>query len=191
MGRIGAVTIGDWVSVVGLTIAIWQIWRTGRIAKSTQQAVEDATRRVGIYNILLIIPELSRLEREIEDAAREGNEEVLRRLLKEWREMGTELRGALSNEEIPASNVDQAIRTSVVLAMAAKQGLMSGKDANLLHATRKVRTAIEEVCVEMRMLAARIRTTATPLGILEPVTSKSRSNGYQDHQPDTQKEAVR
>ena len=45
-----SVTIGDWVSVVGLAIVFVQIWRTGRIAKATKSAVDEATKRVGVYN---------------------------------------------------------------------------------------------------------------------------------------------
>lgn len=166
--------LGDWLSVVGLVIVIWQIWRTGRIAKATQEAVQDATRRVGVYNILLIAPELSRLEREIEDAARNGEESALRRLLKEWRELGAELRGTLANEDIVSPEMDKAIGNSVALAMAAKQGIVGGKDLDMLQATKKVRAAIEQVCVEMRMLTARIRSTATPLGFLDSI-----NNGHQ------------
>lgn len=177
-------SIGDWVSVVGLIIVIWQIWRTGKIASSTRQAVEDATRRVGIYNVLLIVPELSRLEREIEDAARGDEESALRRLLKEWREMGTELRGVLSNEQVGNPEIDQTIRNSVALAMAAKQAIMNNAGTDLLQATKKVRVSIEEVCVEMRMLAAQIRTMATPLGILEPTHNKQQ---YNDREQDTRK----
>jgi hypothetical protein len=188
-GAISAVTIGDWVSVVGLIIVIWQIWRTGKIAKATQQAVVDATRRVGIYNVLLMVPELSRLEREIEDAAR-GNEEVaLRRLLKEWRELGAELRGILSNEKVGTPELDQTIKKSVALAMVAKQAVMGGAETDLLQATKKVRVAIEDVCVETKMLAARIRTMATPLGILEPASNEPQYNHQQDMRQ--QEEAVR
>jgi hypothetical protein len=184
------VTIGDWVSVVGLLIVIWQIWRTGKIAKSTQQAVEDATRRVGVYNILLIAPELSRLEREIEDAARGGEEPILRRLLKEWRELGAELRGTLANENIVSSDLDQAIKNSVALAMVAKQGMVDGKAVDLVQATKKARNAIELVCVEMRMLTARIRSMATPLGLLEPPSVKQLNENRQQEKKQRE-EAIR
>ena len=166
------VTIGDWISIVGLTIVIWQIWRAGRLTQATKKAVEDATRRVGVYNVLLLVPELSRLEREIEDAARNNEESALRRLLKEWREIGTDLRGALSNENVGDPEIDQIIKNSVALAMLAKQAMMTD-GADLIQATKKVRVSIEQVCVDARMLAARIKTMATPLGILEPTNGLS------------------
>jgi hypothetical protein len=163
------VRIGDWLSLVGLAIVIWQIWRTGRIANATKVAVEEATKRVGIYNVLLIIPELSRLEKEIEDAVQADQGTTLRRLLKDWRELATDFRGSLTNESISSPTLEHQIRESVTLAMIAKQTTMSAAGPNLFQSTKKVRRSIEEVCVEARLLAAQLRSTATPLGISAPV----------------------
>jgi hypothetical protein len=164
------VTIGDWVSLAGLVIVFVQIWRTGRIASATKAAVEDATKRVGVYNLLLLIPELSRLEKEIEDAVQleVGGEATLRRLLKDWRELATDFLGSLINENISDPSFIKMIRDSISLAMVAKQATMSPKGADLFNSTKKVRQSIEEVCVDARLLASRMKSAATPLGIVVP-----------------------
>lgn len=157
-------SIGDILSVIGLIIAIGQIWRMGRIVAATKKAVDDATQRLGVYNLLLMVPKLSRLEHDIENAAIRKNVEEMRRLLREWREAASALRGILASDHAQSSELDSLAEASISLAALAKTNLIGKENVDLPNATKKVRNAIEKVCLETSMLASQITSTATPFG---------------------------
>lgn len=156
---------GDVLSIIGLAIAIWQLWRMGKITAATKKAIDDATKRIGVYNLLLIVPKLSRLEHEIENAAIKKSSEELRRLLVDWRESASELRGVLASDGDGSSHLDALAKESINLAALAKHNLIGKESPDLLNATKRVRNSIEQVCRETTMLAAQITSTANPLGV--------------------------
>jgi hypothetical protein len=157
-------SVGDILSVIGFVIAIWQIWRMGRIVSATKKAVDGATQRLGVYNLLLMIPKLSRLEHDIENAAIRKNVDEMRRLLREWREAASSLRGILASDHAQSSELDTLTQESISLAALAKTNLIGKENVDLPNATKKVRNAIERVCLETSMLASQITSTATPFG---------------------------
>lgn len=157
-------TTADWTSLVGLAVAIHQIWRTRRIVAVTQDAVQRATQRLSVYNLLLVVPELSRIESELDAAVRSNRPADARRLLTEWRERASELRGILRSEQIDDQEVEPLVQESLTLITPAKNQLGNNRNVSLFDSTKRVRKSIEGVCQETRTLAARIRST-TPLGI--------------------------
>jgi hypothetical protein len=170
-------SLGDALSIVGLAIAIWQIWRVGRIVNATKRSVDDATQRLGVYNLLLIVPKLSRLEHDIENAAVGKNAEEVRRLLREWREAAASLRGILASDHSQSSDLDILAQESISLAALAKTNLVRKENVDLANATKKVRKAIEQVCLETSMLASQITSTASPLGAGRVASTESKAHG--------------
>lgn len=162
------VTLGEWLSLIGLAVALAQIWRLGRITRATKKAVEEATGRVSLYNFLLVVPELTRLESDIEAAALADDPELLRRHLKEWREAMGELHGVLSNEGLSGQKIEQLISDSLVNVTLAKSNVVEGKSTDLLTATKKARKAIEDVCIETKRMASSVRSSAAASGLLLP-----------------------
>lgn len=162
----GAVSLGDWLGLIGIGIALVQIWRVGRVARATRTAVEEATGRVSLYNFLLVVPELSRLENAIESAALDGDPDNLRRLLKDWRDAVGELHGVLANEGLEGQDIEKLITESLTHVTLAKSNLVSGKSVDLLSSTKRARKSIEQVCIETRRMAASIRSSAASSGVI-------------------------
>lgn len=160
------VSWGDVASIIGLGIAIWLIVRTGRIARATRTAVEDATQHIGLYNILLIVPELSRIEFELERAAQEDSKDHVHRLLREWREVASDFRGLLIREEGSSVNLDKLVQESLVLVVTAKSQILSGKDATALRSTQRAREAIEGSCpVRARQECRSVHKPSAPAAV--------------------------
>ncbi|MFC5754889.1 hypothetical protein [Actinomadura rugatobispora] len=169
-------SVGDVLSIAGLAVAMWQIWRMGRIVTATKKAVDDATQRIGVYNLLLMVPKLSRLEHDIENAAIRKNVEEMRRLLREWREAASSLRGILASDHAQSSALDALAQESINLAALAKTNLVGKENVDLPNATKRVRKAIEKVCLETSMLASQITSTATPFGARQVGSGDQSSN---------------
>jgi hypothetical protein len=170
-------SLGDALSIIGLVIAIWQIHRTGKIAAATKKAVEEASQRISLYNILLVVPELSRIEHDLERAVQADDDEQVRRLLREWREVASDFRGLLAREGGSDNKLDGLVQLSLTQVVTAKSQIVSGKGAGMLSSTRRAREAIEAVCLEARLMAARIRSSATPLGVLHDPNGRPTAEG--------------
>ncbi|MFI7433243.1 hypothetical protein [Micromonospora haikouensis] len=158
-------SLGDILGLVGLAVAIFQIWRTGRIAAATKVAMEEAVRRISLFNILLVVPELSRIENDLDRAANSENPDEVRRSLREWREVASDFYGLLDGEAGNHDELMTLVRQSVTLSTVAKGQLISSKQGSVLSATKRVRESIEHVCQETRVFAAKVRGSATPLGV--------------------------
>jgi hypothetical protein len=151
-------TLGDLLGLIGIAIAIWQIVRTGRMVTATKKAVEENARQLGIYNLLLIIPELARVESDLERSAHAGQLEGVRRSLKDWRELASDLRGLVDGRQDSSEDLLPLIQQSLTLSIQAKTRLaIANEDTDLIASTKKVRHAIEMVCLETRTLGAQVR----------------------------------
>jgi hypothetical protein len=168
-------TIGDWLSLIGLAFAIGQLFYVGSIARQTKTALDSATGRVSLYNFLLIVPELSRLEREIEDAAFRGEPDELRGLLMDWRDRVGDLQGVLQHQDLDGQKIQDYIRESLQNVTLAKANLLSGKNPDLLTATKRARKSIDQVCIEVRRMASAVRSSATASGLILAPVDKSGS----------------
>lgn len=167
--------IADYLSFVALVLTLIEVWRTRKIARKTQQAIEHAAARVSLYNVLLAVPELSRLETELENAAVLDDRNEARRILAQWRDSAADLRGLLRNEGVSNTEVEEAVQNSITQASIAQRELAEKKSGTVLGRTEKAREAVQATCSQSRSLAATIRSSATAIGS-EPasgVTPKS------------------
>lgn len=151
-------SLGDALSIAGLAVAIYQIFRTGRIVTATHRSVERTAQQLGVYTLLLLVPELSLIEHQLDAAAMQDNRDEVKRLLREWQTRASELRGLLRTEPVAAEDLASLVQDSIALATQAKVSVDRGL---VLHtATQKVRAACESVCLQARSVAAEVRSRA-------------------------------
>lgn len=148
--------LGDWLSLVGLGIAIFQIFRTGRIVRRTQAAVERTSKQLGVYGLLVAIPELHLAERDLDRAVTEEDRASTLRALREWQARASELRGLLRTDVHTDPVFATSVQSSIALATSAKAAIEKGGD--LVASTSRVRKACTTLCLEARSIGTEIRT---------------------------------
>ncbi|MDT7572579.1 MAG: hypothetical protein QOE05_2753 [Actinomycetota bacterium] len=151
-------SLGDVLGLLGLAVAIYQLWRTGRLVTATKRSVDRTSRQLGIYTLLLLIPELALIELELERAAMAQNRQETGRLLREWQHRASELRGLLATEPVDDGGLGIRVQASLTLATQAKVALQKGRDPGT--ATARLRASVEAVCLEARTLGATIRAAS-------------------------------
>ncbi|MCC2318795.1 hypothetical protein [Cellulomonas chengniuliangii] len=150
-------TLGDALGIAGLTLALYQIFRTGRLTLATHRAIERTSKQLGVYTLLVLVPELSLIEHQLEVATDANKRDDVRRLLREWKLKASELRGLLRTEPLDTQDLSKLLQESIVLATQAKTNVDKGKE--LAGATARVRDACEKVCLASRATAAEIRSS--------------------------------
>jgi hypothetical protein len=156
--RLTLVNVGNWLSlgqliaaVLGFGLAFWQLSRTAN-------AVERTERRLQANELLYALPQLYRLEQDLDEAVRAPNPsvETTIRMLNEWRRQSATviafIGSAGGNDDLQAE-----LQNSVALAGAAKNALVNGK-TNPLAVTNQVRASIEKVCRDIPQVAAELRS---------------------------------
>ena len=76
---------GEWLSlgqllvgILGFGLAFWQLWRTA-------SAVERTEARLKMNELLFELPQLHRLEQDLDNAARDQDVDATIRVLNQWR----------------------------------------------------------------------------------------------------------
>jgi hypothetical protein len=87
--------IGACVGVGAFLLALGQLLRTERALNATRKAIEATQEGLAINQLLTLIPQLHRLETELEDAAEDNDKKAGRRLLASWRSMAGDILGVL------------------------------------------------------------------------------------------------
>lgn len=158
--------IGLAVTVIGFVITLVQIWRVKTVAKATKAALGDATGRLTVYNFLLVVPELARIDGDLEDAVLRNDPDATRRCLREWREAVGTVQGILERAGRSDDDLQKAIRDSLVKVGVAKRALVNAGATDMIGSTKKARESIERVCSESHRVAASIRASASSEGLL-------------------------
>lgn len=152
-------TWGEALTLLGVVLAILQMLRTESVARATHGAVTATARQIGDYNLLLLIPEMTRIESDLLRVAASGNADPneLRRLLLDWRDVVADVRGFLDHGRVGEGAQDLRVNLQASLAAAsrAKESVLGGAPA--LKATEQVRDAMSRVCEGSRALSAQLR----------------------------------
>lgn len=148
--------VGDWIALGGLAIALYQINKAERAALAAKKAVESTSAQVNVYTLLLLIPELALVERELDRAATDDRVEETRRLLRNWQERAADLRGLLEQQSVNVIGLDTKVQKSLTLATKAL-GIIAKGEVKPEQATVRTRAAASELVLLARSEGARIR----------------------------------
>lgn len=87
--------IGAFLGLCALGVAIGQLIRTQRALAAARRAIETTQEGLAMNQLLTLIPQLQRIETELDDAVEYDDKKAARRLLASWRGMATDILGVL------------------------------------------------------------------------------------------------
>jgi hypothetical protein len=156
--------VAEWASIVGAAgvfIALGQLVRTKRAVTAATEAIERADKSLAANQVLVLLPQLQKLEPDLDAAvAAEAREAVLRHLA-EWRRLATELDGLVRNQPYAEANALNQLRASAVAAATAKSQLLN-TDRDLVTGTNAVRREVAEACAYIGTLSGHLRAYSEP-----------------------------
>src|SRR5690349_2771494 len=156
-------TLGDWLGLLGILIAIAQIAHVGSGVKQVRSALKNASAQASIYNVLAVAPKLSGIEDQLELAARHNDVEAFASFLRSYKDLAAELDGLLHQEAKHSEDAQLKLQKSLAQATAAKIPATNVPPEDLYDRTRQVRRAVSEACVAVVQLTARLRSDLVPV----------------------------
>lgn len=115
-------------------------------AESAQRAVERTERHLADNHLLLWVPRLEQVARNLDLAAAADNRDVAMVHLMEWRETAGYVRTLVLKDAVDRPELVERLQTAVVLIHSAKDDLVGDAQSTTAEATRHVRSAISEAC---------------------------------------------
>jgi chromosome segregation ATPase len=158
-----------------LGIAIFQLRKTRTAAEASRVAVVETARGLATYQALLLLPQLERLEAELDEAVKAAADNAddadalkvardkAEKVLLSWRQHCSRLRGLLSAADVNAPDIDVILQESVVLAGSAKNDLVTRKKS-LGRAVSGVGKSITEVNNQLGGLSAQLSSDVKKRG---------------------------
>lgn len=137
----------------GFWIAIWQIRKTRSSVESARRAAVFTQDSIARNNLLLQIPQLQRLEQQLQFAIKSNMADLAVNHLDSWRYHASMLRGLLEQVSNETDELLQVVQNSVSLASIASRGAQK-PGADLAKVTRPVREAIMRVTDEATAIAS-------------------------------------
>ena len=149
------------VGVVGFAIALYQlrlakieIQRGVTAAEAARDAIIRTERLVVLIQLLTVIPQLQRLERDLNVAIRDENREAVINHLQDWRVLAAETRGMLGEQDYQTHGLESRLHESSTAAAQAVDQLDQGE---IIAATKRVVTIISGTTEEAGLLMGRLR----------------------------------
>jgi hypothetical protein len=141
------------LAIIGFGFTLWQVRKTRKAAEAARDAAGLAQRGIGRGNLLVLIPQLQRVEDELERAIHSGHQELALTWIGTWRWQAGQLRGLIQVTAPTNRKMLKAIQTSMVAASDAKASLVSEKTIDLAAETKGVMSAIAAVTVDLGEIA--------------------------------------
>jgi len=154
----------SWVDVAtlgGLAIALWQLVQLGRVTSATHRGMSGVVSRMGNYSVMMLVPQLSSIERDCQRAASDGDSDATLDALRRWHECAASLKGYLPKVEVISEEMLIQITASLGAATRAKSQIVDST-VSPLEATRIVRNKMTRVCQEAAELAAKMQVQVDP-----------------------------
>ncbi|GHJ10925.1 hypothetical protein TPA0907_52920 [Micromonospora humidisoli] len=142
------------IAIIGFGVTYNQVKKTRKAAEAAESAARNSQTAIGRSSLLGLIPQLQRVEEELDRAIRSGSEPVVASSLQSWRWQAGQVRGLLQVGKLASRELLVDIQDSVSAASQAQIELSgSGGDLNLATATKDVRDAIAKVTNELGAIA--------------------------------------
>jgi hypothetical protein len=163
-----SLTFSDWlglssivIAVVGFGVALYQIRlakqeirRGVSAAEAARDAVQRTERLVVLIELLAAIPQMQRLERDLNDAVRDQRQDAVERHLQDWRVLAAETRGMLTEQTYATQGLESRLQES---ATAAAQAVDLLGEQDVASATKRAITVIAGACEEAGVLMGQLK----------------------------------
>jgi hypothetical protein len=170
-------TLPDWLTVVGFPLAIsafavgWQQLREAKrqsvaaavAAQAAKTAIERTERHLADNHLLILVPELQLLRRDLDDAILGGRQQETIRYLGDWLSVASDVQAILQRRgaSAPQQLIDD-LQRSAKLTGDAKDNLIS-REQTPEEATRAVRPLITEICASSMRIIGEMKAFARDL----------------------------
>jgi hypothetical protein len=146
-------------TLTGFGFTLWQLAKTRSAAQSASTAVRRVEETLSRNHLLILLPQLQRIEQDLEVAV--GNKDVRLIIyhLGNWRWQAGQLRGFLDEDPRASKRLVRAIQQSIALTAETKLDLLERED-ELLKVTRGAREAITAVTGELGGLVSLYSTSS-------------------------------
>ncbi|MFD4725006.1 hypothetical protein ACFWNW_07960 [Streptomyces seoulensis] len=141
-------------AVVGFGVTIWQSRQAKNAAEAARDAAREATDNISRASLLVLIPQMHRVEEELERAVRDKSVDLALSWLSTWRWQAGQARGFLSSSTADEVEVLSALQASVTAARSSKAKLIDSQGVDIVAATKQALSAIGKVTGELGALAA-------------------------------------
>jgi hypothetical protein len=148
-------TFLDAATLIALVIAIYQLFRTGRVVNATRRVVGLASRQNAVYALLILSPVLEDVERRLAAHISLGDRDGTVEAIRAWRNAANDLAGLLRAGVIPEAQLESHVQRSLTAATTAKRRVLSGVE--LAEATDSLNRAVDVVCAATRASVSHIR----------------------------------
>ena len=152
------------VAILGLAFAGWQLWRTRVASEASQRAVEASqqllARRLLVNDLLVLLPEVHRLEEAFEKASRTGDRELTADALRAYVQRIPTIVGHLKAD--PAFQDEPTVRllTQAVAAAGGAKGDLFTRTTDSMDAILKTtRRRMTAATIEISEMTARLQKT--------------------------------
>ncbi len=142
------------VAILGFGLAGWQLVRT---ANATERSTDLLERRLLSNDLLVMLPELHRLEDDITIAIKSGDRELVASALLAYYRRASMIMGYLKSDDLLKSEkLVRLMRAATSAASSAKGDLLDGTD-EITDVVRIAREKIARVGPEAAELTARLQ----------------------------------
>jgi hypothetical protein len=151
-------------ALIGFGATIWQTTKARNAAEAARDAAKAAQSSISRNSLLMLIPQLQRVEDELERAVQIESAELAITWLSSWRWQAGQVRGFLGRSSAENKRILRALQSSISMAAQVKSAIIDGSPDDLASITRSARKAIADVTNEIGALAA---TQGVQIGDIE------------------------
>jgi hypothetical protein len=149
--------LGVLATVIGLSVAFWQLRKTRSAAEAARDAVTTTEGRLAKAELLQLIPSLVEVDGALEDSIRDGGDaDAIAEQLTNWRDRANEVLGVLEDRGYASSQFLATLRDSAEEATRVRAGLSDDPEERRI-ATKDVRAAISSVCGQAGVVKSQLK----------------------------------
>jgi len=158
--------LSDWlgvagliVSAVGFALTIWQLIRTANASIATKNAIIEANKRMVLNHLLVLLPQLTSIEADLDAAIASDDRDGAVRLLVKFSHAANQIAALLENRE-SREDVDfvDELRTVAKSASASKGALVSGTSKPLRIVLKTLDAEIGSVTAKCAGMVTKYQT---------------------------------
>lgn len=140
------------VAVLGFSITLYQLKKTKDAAEAAESAVKNASSAFNNNLLLSLLPQLLRIESEIDGAVANGHRELVSHYIAQWRWQAGQLKGLLNNGvDADIKRVGKALQTSIAICATQKFDV-ANVSITLEIAARPIQDAVAKVTGDIGMI---------------------------------------
>lgn len=149
------VWLNTWVavplSVLGFSVTLYQLKKTKAAAKAAEDAVTNASAAFNNNLLLSLLPQLLRIESEIDGAVLNGHRQLVAHYIGQWRWQASQLKGLLDSGDAEGRRVGKALQLSIAIC-ATQKFEVANSAVTLEVAARPVQEAVAKVTGDIGMI---------------------------------------